>query len=456
MSDPPPGSPPGAHRSGSPPGAHRSGAGLAARRAALRALHAVEVDETYANLAVPDAVAELADARDRAFASHLAYDTLRWQGTLEWALAVVSSRPLDDIEPALRRVLRLGALQLLRTGVPARAAVATSVALAREQVPARRGKGAGGFVNGVLRGLARRSETLPWPELETDPVEHLALRTGHPRWIVAELLGRYDRERTAAILHADDDPPGLALRVAPTARGAVLTELRVAGIEASAGGHPQAVRAPGADPRRLPAVTDGRAVVQDAASLHVVDATAAAPGERILDLCAGPGGKTTALAERVGGPGGTVVAVELHPHRAELIRAAARHLGHDNVEVRVGDGTAPAPAGEQPFDAVLVDAPCTGLGTGRRRPEVRWRRRPEQVTELAELQHRLLQAALGRVAPGGRLVYAVCTWTHAETEAVADRLESSVPGRLERLVRRQLLPDTDDTDGMFLAAWRVD
>jgi 16S rRNA (cytosine967-C5)-methyltransferase len=425
-------------------------AGLPARRAALAALRAVEEDGAWSNTAVPHAVGDLTEARDRSLASHLAYDALRFEGTLDWALGHVVSRPLAEVEAPLRRILRLGALQLLRTEVPAHAAVATSVALARESVPAGRAKGAGGFVNGVLRNLDRRRDGLPWPDPGVDPVDHLALTTAHPAWVVRELLGRFDLARTESILLADDAPPGLTLR-ATGDRDGLLAELEAAGVDAIAGAAPDAVRAPGADPRRLDAVREGRAVPQDEASQQVVLATGAGPGDRVLDLCAGPGGKTTYLAAAVGPGGPPVVAVELHPHRAEMVRAAAERQGLA-VEVHVGDGVAPPLPEDARYDVVLLDAPCTGLGTGRRRPEVRWRRTPDDVADLAELQRRLLRAAADRVAPGGRLVYSVCTWTAAETTDVAAWLDAQVPD-LTAGERRQLLPDADDTDGMYLATW---
>ncbi len=426
-----------------------SDTGLPARRAALTALTAVEEDGAWSNLAVPAAVGELAQEQDRSFASHLAYDTLRWEGTLDWALGQVLTRPLADVEPSLRRVLRLGALQLLRTGVPPRAAVDTSVALAREQVPGPRAKGAAGFVNGVLRALGRSSDRLPWPDADEDPVANLARTTGHPRWVVTELHRRVGTDRARAILTADNEPPGLTLR-ATGDRDGLVAALQDLDVAATPGGSAVAVRARGADPRRLAAVRDGRAVPQDEASMRVVEAAGVRPGARVLDLCAGPGGKATYLAA-LAGPTGRVVAVEQHPHRARLIEEAAARQGVD-IEVRVGDATVPVadPGG---FDVVLLDAPCSGLGTGRRRPEVRWRRTPSDVNDLAVLQRRLLDAAVAAVRPEGRLVYAVCTWTAAETEDVARWCDDAHGGTLIPGERRQWWPDTDDTDGMYIAVW---
>jgi 16S rRNA (cytosine967-C5)-methyltransferase len=425
-------------------------AGLPARRAALAALRTVEEDGAWSNTAVPLAVADLDQARDRSLASHLAYDTLRFEGTLDWALGHVVTRPLDEVEPPLRRVLRLGALQLLRTDVPPHAAVATSVALARGSVPKGRAPGAAGFVNGVLRALDRQQDALPWPDAGTDPEAALALTTAHPAWVVRDLLDRFGPARTEAILLADDAPPGLTLR-ATGDRDALVAELVEAGVRATPGALPAAVRAPGADPRRLAAVAEGRAVPQDEASQHVVLAAGVRPGDRVLDLCAGPGGKSTYLATAVGPDGPPVQAVELHPHRAQLVRSAAERQGVA-VDVHVGDALAPPVPDDARFDVVLLDAPCTGLGTGRRRPEVRWRRTATDVTALADLQRRLVSAAAERLAPGGRLVYSVCTWTAAETDGVADWLDAQGTG-LSPGERRQLFPDTDDTDGMYVAVW---
>ncbi len=416
--------------------------GLLARRAALAAVRAVEGDGRWSNVAVREAVAALHDARDRAFASNLAYETLRWKGTVERVLAELVSRSLDDVETELRWVLRLGATQILRTRVEPRAAVDTSVRLAREVVPSGRADGAAGFVNGVLRALVRGGD--PVASNLVDEVERLAHETGHPAWIVDDLVATHGIDRTERILTADNDSPGVTLRVNRDVDGLV-SELVANGVAATRGITPWAVRAPGVDPGRLEAIRTGRAVVQDEASQLVVEAAEVQPGQHVLDLCAGPGGKATLLA-LAAGPGGRITAVESSPRRAAMVEEAARLQGLA-VDVHVAD------AGEVDLgahDVVLLDAPCTGLGTGRRRPEVRWRRRPDDVDELAAVQRRLLDAAARHVAPGGRLVYSVCTWTTRETVDVA-----SVPLEgLELEDTVQLLPDEHATDGMFIARWR--
>ncbi len=425
--------------------------GVAPRAAALGAVAAVD-DGAWSTVAVPDAIARLDDERDRALAAHLAHGTIRWRGTLDWTLEQVLTRPLADVEEPLARILRLGAFQLRHSRVPARAAVDTAVALAREAVPPGRARGAGGFVNGVLRGLARRGDEVDARMAALDDVQRVALQTGHPTWMVAERLDAgLDLSSVEHLLAADDEPPGLTLRAVGD-RDELVAELVAAGVDATPTALArQGVRAPGTDPRALACVAAGRAVPQDEASMLVVEATQVAPGDRVLDLCAAPGGKATDLATRAG-PGGSVTAVELHDHRAGLVREAAERVGVA-LDVVVGDArTVDLP---EAVDVVLVDAPCTGLGVGRRRPEVRWRRGPDDAGELATLQQELVLRGLDRLREGGHLTYAVCTWTAAETTAVVEAVEAAAPRPLQRLDARQLRPDRHDTDGMFHVTWRL-
>ncbi len=425
--------------------------GLAPRSVALAAIRAVDAG-AWSTAAVPDAIAELDDPRDRSLAAHLAYGTLRWRGTLDWTLGRVVSRPLDRVEEPLRQVLRLGAFQLRHSRVPARAAVDTAVALARSSVPRGRANGAGGFVNGVLRGVARAGDDLDAALAAEAPVRRVALATGHPDWIVQERVAAgLDLDAVTRLLAADDEPPGLTLR-ATGDRDALVAELVAAGVHADPTGlADNGVRAPGADPRGLGAVAEGRAVPQDEASMLVGAAARVAPGDHVVDLCAAPGGKATDLATRAGADG-RVTAVELHDHRADLVREAADRVGVV-LDVVVGDArTVALPTG---VDVVLVDAPCTGLGVGRRRPEVRWRRSPDDLPGLVALQVELVGRALDLVRPGGHVTYSVCTWTDAETSGVAAAIEDTTDHALVRVGQRQLTPDEHDTDGMFHVTWQV-
>ena len=425
--------------------------GLAPREAALAAIRAVDAG-AWSTVAVPEAIAGLDDVRDRALAAHLAHGTLRWRGTLDWELDQVLSRPLSRVEEPLAQVLRLGAFQVRHSRVPARAAVDTSAELARRSVPRGRASGAAGFVNGVLRGLARRGDEVDVALAALPQIQQVAVRTGHPAWIVEERLAAgQDAASVEALLTADNEPPGVTLRAVDD-RDGLVAELAAAGIDATPTAvSPLGVRTPGVDPRTLPAVAGGRAVPQDEASMLVGDAVGVRPGDRVVDLCAAPGGKAIDLALRAGDEG-RVTAVELHDHRADQVVEAARRVGVD-VDVVVGDAREVAlPAG---VDAVLVDAPCTGLGVGRRRPEVRWRRRPEDMGELAALQVELVLVAIGLVRDGGTVTYSVCTWTALETTGVVAAVERSSPRLLHRRDQRQLRPDRDGTDGMFHVTWVV-
>ncbi|HWB72510.1 MAG TPA: transcription antitermination factor NusB [Egibacteraceae bacterium] len=442
---------------------------MASRAAAYRTLRRVHAGGAWSPRALGAALrrGDL-PARDRAFAANLAYETLRWEGTLDWALGRVLTRPLGAVDPEVLDVLRLGACQLLFTRTPDRAAVASTVDLARAQL----GPGVTGFVNGVLRALARARAELPWPPVDDD--RGLSLATGYPEWVVVEARARFGA-RARAVLEAGNRPPGLTLR----ARGdavALAGELRAAGLAAAPGRHaPEAVRAPGADPADLACVAEGRATPQDEASMLVSRAVAArvadgdVDGWLALDACAGPGGKATHLAQL----GARVVAVDVRPSRARLVTETARRLGvAASVRVAVTDSTAPALRASV-FDAALVDAPCTGLGVVRRRPELRWRHGPADPTRLAALQLALLEGVADAVRPGGWLVYSVCTWTRAETVDVAaaflaahgDRFESDPdagppsasdrPGQvLPGDPGLQLAPDTDDVDGMYVLCLR--
>ncbi len=425
--------------------------GLDPRAAALAAIRRVD-EGAWSTVAVPEAIADLADPRDRSLAAHLAHGTVRWRGSLDWALGHALSRSLHDVEEVLHPILRLGAFQLRHSRVPARAAVDTSVALARAAVPPRRASGAGGFVNGVLRGLSRATDDLERELAGLPDVRRVAIATGHPDWIVEERLATgMAVGEVEALLDADNHPPGVTLR-ATGDRDALMTELRDLGIDATPTALADAgVRAPGGDPRALAAVAEGRAVPQDEASMLVGAAAGVVPGDLVVDLCAAPGGKATDLARRTG-PDGRVVAVDLHQHRAAMVTEAARRLDLP-IEVVVGDGLEV----DLPTDAdvVLVDAPCTGLGVGRRRPEVRWRRSPHDIANLAPLQVQLVERGLGLLRPGGRLTYAVCTWTAAETVGVVDAVERSTDRSLDRVNMRQLRPDRDDTDGMFHVTWEI-
>lgn len=409
-----------------------------ARDVAYDLVRAVDERAAYANLLLPTLVRGL-DPRERALAAELGYGTLRALGTLDHVLDLCASRPVAEMDPAVRDVLRLGTYQLLRTRIPTHAAVSTSVDLARRVA----GEGPAKFVNAVLRKVARRDGDLGLP---ADPLDALAIETAHPRWIVEafrDALGTDPREA----LEADDARPEVHLVARPgrIARDGLLAACRAAGMDASPGElSPYAVRLHGGDPHAIAPVRDGSAGVQDEGSQYAaLVLTQLVPEGRVLDLCAGPGGKTALLAGTVKG---SIVATEIHEHRARLVRDNVTAARGVPTAVVVADGRhGPWRAGT--FDGVLLDAPCTGLGALRRRPEARWRRTPADVAPLAALQSELLAAAVDAVRPGGYVVYVVCSPHPDETSAVVARQ----PG-VEVIRTEQLWPHRNGTDAMYVAS----
>jgi 16S rRNA (cytosine967-C5)-methyltransferase len=399
-----------------------------ARRAAFEVLRGVAERDAYANLLLPAVLRDRGlTGRDAALATELTYGTLRGQGRYDAVLALCSDRELDRIDPPLRLVLRLGAHQLLATRIGAHAAVTTSVNLARDVAGSR----PAGFVNAVLRRVATRDLgawlAIAAPSRADDLIGHLAVARSHPRWIVSALSEALAEDpatglaETEAALAANDERPRVTLCAVPGLAGPA--ELVASGAQPARWSPFGAYLAEG-DPARVAAVAEGRAAVQDEASqlaalaLARVDSGSTGRGKVAalwLDLCAAPGGKARLLAGLAEGCGARLLATDVRPHRARLLRAAV--AGTPAAAVVTADGTAPV---WRPgtFDRVLADVPCSGLGALRRRAEARWRRSPEDVAALGSLQRALLAAALDSAAPGGVVAYVTCSPHVAETRDV--------------------------------------
>jgi len=406
--------------------------------------------------------------RDAALATELAYGTSRAQGLLDEILAACTERPLSTVDGPVLDALRLGAYQLLRTRIPAHAAVGATVDLVRGEA----GSPIAGFVNAVLRKVSDLDEQA-WfdrlaPDRATDPISHLAFVTAHPRWIAqafATALGDTGDDLATA-LAADDERPAVHLAARPG-------EITATKLAEMTGGEvapysPYGVHLePGAgDPGDLDPVRQRLAAVQDEGSqlcaVALTEAPLGGPDSRWLDLCAGPGGKAVLLGALAGLRGAEVDAVEKAPHRAKLVRTATEGLP---VAVHIADGRDPGLSAG--YDRVLVDAPCTGLGALRRRPEARWRRAPGDVAALSRLQRELMLSALALVRPGGVVAYVVCSPHLAETTGlVADvlrRTDAEVLDAREYFSGMpslgvgpyvQLWPHRHGTDAMFCALLR--
>jgi 16S rRNA (cytosine967-C5)-methyltransferase len=428
-----------------------------ARQTAWQLLRDVDVSGAFANLRLPQLLDEgRLVARDRAFATELGYGTLRAQGTLDH---LIDRHTRGGLDPAVRDALRLGVYQLWRTRVPPRAAVATTVDLVRSIEPR-----ASRLANAVLRRIAEDVEAgdLGAPTFAEDPAGHLAVTCAHPRWIVEAFADVLDGDwaETRRALEGDDVRPEVHLVARRMGRDDLLA---AAGPGAEPGPWaPTAVRlSAGGDPAEIAAIRDGRAAVQDEGSQLVALALAAAdaPGAGTVDLAAGPGGKAALLA----GLGFDVLGLERHLPRARLVAGTG-------VPVVVADSRRP-PLRAASVDRVLLDAPCTGLGALRRRPEARWRRTPADVPVLAELQRQLLASALRLARPGGVIAYATCSPHRAETvDVLRAVLADPASPRTEVLDARaalppgmpdlgdgptvQLWPHRHGTDAMFLALLR--
>ena len=411
---------------------------------AVELVRRVTDEDAYSNRLLPALLERAAlPVPERALASELAFGTLRRLLGMDRALARFVDRPLAEAPPAARAALRVGAYQLIHTRIPDHAAVGETVAL----VPAPQR----GFVNAVLRRVAAAP---PDPPVGVDD-EAVAARTGLAPWAVSELrrLVGEEAEAAAAALAA---PAPLTVR-ANRCRASVdrlEAALRDAGHDPRRGRlHPGSLRLSGGAPSRLPGFDRGWFAVQDEASAWVVDVLDPRPGDRVLDACAGPGGKAADIACR----SGSVVAADVAAGRLRLVAEAAGQLG---VRATLVTQDAAAPALSPAFDRVLVDAPCSGIGSARRRPELLWRPERRRLSALARLQVRILAGAASLLRPGGTLVYSVCTFPRAETDAACDALVAKAPSMRpapfkgpdgDRVTRARLWPHRHGTDAMFVA-----
>jgi 16S rRNA (cytosine967-C5)-methyltransferase len=426
-----------------------------ARRAALEMLRAVVRERRSLDAAAPRATAALASPRDRALARELGFGVLRWLTSLDTAMGMLLDRPLEARDPDLRLVLALGLYQILHLRVPAHAAVSETVALAREAGMAP----ATGLVNAVLRRALRERDDLQVRLARDDQARH-----AHPEWLIERLRTTWP-ESWEAILTANNEraPMTLRVNVARTTRARARSELADAGITAHDTRWSECglVLDTPQDVHTLPGFVDGRVSVQDEAAQLAAQLLAASAGQRVLDACAAPGGKSGHLLERSRGSIG-LTAVERAPARAEQLRQGLARIG---LPARVIQADAARPEqwwDGQPFDRILLDAPCSATGVIRRHPDIKHLRRPGDPERLAARQLELLRALWSLLNPGGRLLYATCSVLQEENDLVVERfLADCVDARPEELrapwgsgtrFGRQILPGEDAMDGFYYAA----
>jgi len=423
---------------------------VAARRVAYETIRAVHESDAYANLLLPTSIARAGlNTADAALATELTYGTLRRQGTYDAVIAIAADRPVHDIDPGVLDALRLGVHQLLSTRVASHAAVNESVELARGAG----GRGAAGFANAVLRRVARDTPgdwmTHVAASARSDD-EQLGLLFSHPVWVVRAFRRALAAEGRAdeleALLTADNAAPRVTMAALPGLAEPPADARRTPFS-------PIGFRLGGGDPDGVVRASEGRIRVQDEGSqLAALALTRAAPvkaGERWLDLCAGPGGKTAVLAAEALAHGATLEANEISPARAGLVRQAVAGVPLE-VPVSEQDGRVRAADAPGTYDRILVDAPCTGLGALRRRPEARWRKAPSDVAGLSELQRELLDAALGALKPGGIVAYVTCSPHLAETAGIVAEVKRGWGDAIEELSARDVITALSDADPELL------
>lgn len=425
-----------------------------ARACAYRVLRRVFEQGAYADRAL-HAEARLLDGRERSFAMAMAYAAVQRRATLDHLIERLARRPVGRLEPAVRATLRLGLTQLLLLdGVADHAAVDESVRLCKTDAPR-----AAGLVNAVLRAGARGGRTI-LSELSDDTPEHAAVLRSVPVWLARLWFSELGADEARALLEAVNEPAESALRVNTLVATPAEIAARLPVAARPADGIPEGLVLDGPfDAHGSQLFAQGAIMPQSRGSMtpaHVLDPK---PGERLLDLCSAPGAKATQLAALTGGDA-TLVCVEQNPTRADGLRRTLQRMQVPNATVRIADAAQPdRPAGEQAFDRVLVDPPCSGLGTLASRPDLRWRTSPERIAATSALQVRILDAAAAATAAGGTLVYSVCTISRAESEQVVDRFldrhdefapdpfTGSDPGTSNL----RLMPHLHKTDGFFVA-----
>lgn len=418
---------------------------LEAREASLLVLSRIADEGAFVNLALAQVLPRVPDRRDRSLAAEITYGVTAHRSTLDWMISKVTGRQVDRLDRPLPDILRIGFYQLYYLDrVPPAAAVHSTVELVKKS----RKKALVPFVNGVLRGALRNSPSLQEflrknKEAATSDAAFLALAYAHPEWMVQRWLGRFGPVQTEALLAANNRQAPVTLRTntLKTSRGELLEALAQAGLTAEASRiTPEGViLAPGGQLADLELYRQGWCQIQGESAMLVSRILAPRQGERVLDGCSAPGGKTTHLAQLMQNKG-EIIALDIYPHRLELVLANCRRLGVVNVRPLCLDVREVASASLGTFDRILLDVPCSGCGVIRRKPDLKWRRQEQELGTLAAVQRDMLKAVSNVLRPGGILVYSTCTNEPEETgEVIASFLEGNPAFRAEDI--RSFLPE---------------
>jgi len=441
-----------------------------AREAALKILYEINEKGAYSNIALNKYFSseELREI-DRSFVTELVYGTVKWKLTLDRVIAAYSNIRMERLSPWILNILRLGAYQILKmTRVPDSAACNESVNLAGRYGH----KASAGYVNAVLRSIARNGVQAAIPSKERDLTGYLSVQYSYPKWLADKYVGLFGPEFAESLLDAGNETPELTIR-ANTLRiipEELVQELKKEGVEAAAGKYVReaVVVKSTVSVAKLKAFQDGLFQVQDESSMLPVIVLAPQPGETVLDACSAPGGKATHMAQLMQNKG-TVIARDVHEHKLKLIDSAADRLGINIVKSELHDAAIPDPPHEKAFDRILLDAPCTGLGIIRRKPDIKWARETKGIESITKLQKTLIQTVSEALKPGGVLVYSTCTVLPEENEEIVrsflennrdfieDNIAPFLPDTLAVYARGgmlQIYPNRDGVDGFFMARLR--
>lgn len=436
------------------------------RETAFHSLLTICKDDGYSNIVVSRTIqkGDMND-RDRRFYTELVYGTVRCLNYLDWIIGKLSSRTINKLDPVCLVILRMGLYQIFRMSkIPESAACNEAVKMARRFG----NRGMAGFVNALLRNSIRRRLEFQIPDLSENAPLHLSLTYHQPVWLVKKWIHDYGTDDTVRICQYFDSIPDLCLRTNTQriSRDELLQQLSKRGLQAVAASFsPEGIYLkdnPGI--QSLQEIHDGLALIQDEPSQLVAHALDPQPHEVIFDVCAAPGGKTTHIAA-LAGPDTTVYGCDIYEHKLKLIESNARALYLTNVRTLLQDACTIGDKYREKADRVLVDAPCSGLGVLRRKLDLRWRKRAEDLQKLPVLQSRILESAAACVRPGGVLVYSTCTMNDGENSQVIQQfLQAHQEFKAENLGNLcglsqpgpfiQLLPQNDELDGFFIARLR--
>lgn len=438
-----------------------------AREAALKILYEINEKGAYSNIALNKYFSghELTE-RDRAFVTELVYGAVKWKLTLDRMISACSSIRLEKLSPWIRNILRLGAYQLqYLTRVPPSAAVNESVKLARRYGH----KASSGFVNAVLRNIAGGGGKDVIPDKAVDPVGYLSVRYSYPKWIAGKFAELFGEKFTESLLEAGNQVPVLTVRanMLKITADELIRELKTEGVDALPGKYVRGsvvIKGP-VSVSGLEAFRKGLFQVQDEGSMLPALVLAPQPGEKVLDACSAPGGKATHMAQLMNN-NGLITAMDIHEHKLKLIKDASDRLGTGIIHTELHDASLPVPQHEGMYDRVLLDAPCSGLGIIRRKPDIKWARENRDIESITALQRRLINSVSKALKPGGVLVYSTCTLLPEENRCIIrefldnndefyeDDIAAFLPAGLSKYASGGMLqtyPNRDGIDGFFIA-----